>query len=594
MKIELTDIEWKNKLPDECGVYRYYNIDNELLYVGKAINLKKRVLSYFKKSQTLSPRIAHMVSKISYIEITITDNETSALLLENNLIKNQFPRYNILFVDDKSYPYIKIRKHDYPVLEYFRGKINSKDDFYGPYPNSFAVKQVIELLQKLFLLRTCSNNEFNNRSRPCMLYQIKRCSAPCVDYIIGNDYQANITNARKFLRGEYSALIKDLTNKMHELSDEMQFEKAAVIRDQITSINDLNDKQIISTNEFATSYDLILTKQIGTKIYFYVIHVSNGLYVGDNNYCVRNVVDFNDAVECFIETNYLDAIVPNIFIDYEFCELFTNYAKDVLNIKIVMLARKHSQLVEMGLNNLQKIIDSDNSSNVYDEAIVELKKLLSIDSINRIECYDISHHGGAETVGAMTVYQNGIINSSLYRRYNLQDTNGDDLKALSIVLQRRLVNSELPIPEIMLIDGGLGQLNMAKKIIKEQGFCDKIATIAIFKGDKRKELNDSVIIDETKIIRYQDNQTIFKLLQPLRDEAHRFSITAHRNKKIKSMTKTKLSEIPGVGAKRRKLLLAYFGDVNSIAKAEINELMKVDGIGLDLATSIAKFFGNLT
>ena len=592
MKINLSDVGWKLQLPEDSGVYRYFNLDDELLYVGKAINLKKRVLSYFQKSYALSPRIAHMVSKINYIEVTVTENEASALLLENNFIKNLNPRYNILFVDDKSYPYIKIKHHDFPVLEYYRGKVNPQDNFFGPYPNSYAVKQFIELLQKIFQLRTCSDSEFNNRSRPCMLYQIKRCSAPCVKHIDKISYNANIDNAKKFLRGEYSSLVRELSQQMTNFAENMEYEQAAMLRDQITSIKNLNDKQIVSTTDFAFSCDLILVAKVANKVYFYIIYVKNGLYIGDNSYIINYEFDLNDSVECFIEEFYCNTTKVNLYINHKLNHDFIEFMQLNYQIKISELIKKQNNLVEMGYANLAKVIEQDSSQNVYFNAIEELKKILNLTNINRVECYDISHHNGAETVGAMTVFQDGLINSSLYRRYNLQDTNGDDLKALSIVLKRRLLNTELPLPQVLLVDGGFGQLNAVKNIVNQFDFCDKIVVIAIFKGEKRKELNDSVIVNEQCIISYTDSPLIFKLLQPLRDEAHRFSITAHRNKKIKSMTKTKLSNIPSVGVKKRKMLLAYFGDVDSISKASIVELMKVDGIGYDTAKLISQFFNN--
>ncbi len=594
MRIKVTaDNKFLSKLPDNPGVYRYYDVDGNLLYVGKAISLVKRVKSYFQKKAELSPRISLMVSKIVELEITITENETSALLLENNLIKSLKPKYNIIFRDDKSYPYIKISEHSHPLIEYYRGKPHKGATFYGPYPNSYAVRETLDLLQRLFKLRTCTDSVFANRSRPCMLYQVNRCSAPCVNKISEGDYSQSVKNARRFLNGDYPALVNQLTTQMYEASDQLDFEQAGILRDKIALIKQMQDKQIISDTKLPINSDLILYKEANGHSFIYLIIIRNGLYIGDKYFVVRTVDNYQGMVEAFLE-NYYTVSKQNfsVYIEQEIAPEFIDYFVKAYNIRIISKSSPRiKDLGDMGRVNLEKIVENYKIDNIYQLGSLRLCELIGIKGINRIECYDTSHNQGSSAVASMVVYSDGKIDNKLYRRFNLpNEINGDDLLALESVLRRRLMNSELDVPELILVDGGRNQLSVAKKLLKELGFYDKIKIIAIFKGEDRKPELDKVIINSELELNFRQEPHVFRLLQALRDEAHRFAITGHRKKQAEKMKFSRLEDIPGIGAQKRKTLIAFFGSSQGVAAASVEELQQVQGIGVELATAIYDFF----
>lgn len=595
MLINVTnDLNFLNLMPDDPGVYRYYDINNELLYVGKAINLKKRVKSYFQRKSDLSPRITLMVSKIHLIEVTVTDNEVSALLLESNLIKTLKPKYNIIFRDDKSYPYIRISNHDFPLVEYFRGKSASGDKLYGPYPNSYAVRENLDILQRLFKLRTCSDGEFANRSRACMLHQIDLCCAPCVNKVSKLEYSGYVNYAHKFLSGDYADLISKLSAKMYESAENLEFEVASSLRDKISLVRELQNKQIISDSNVPINADIILVKDVSSSILIYLIFIRNGLYIGDKHFSFAKVDSAISIVEGFIESYYEESSRISVFIDYQLTDEFLKYASNSMSVNLSsVFSGRISELRQMGYLNLQKVIENKQIDNIYIDAISKISKYIGIEYIKRIECYDTSHNHGVSAVASMVVFSDGKMNNKLYRRFNLSDSvGGDDLLALEIVLRRRFANSEIPLPNVILIDGGSLQLNLAKNLISELGFHDKISVIAIYKGDNRNPELDSVIIKPDLELSFREEPNIFRLLQLLRDEAHRFAIVGHRKKQVDRMSYSRLEDIPGVGAKKRKALIAFFGSANNVAAASIDDLQQVDGVGLELATSIHKFFTN--
>lgn len=579
------------QLPSEPGVYRYYDKNNDLLYVGKAINLRSRVKSYFQKNQSNSPRIMVMVSKIVKVELTTTENETSALLLENNLIKSLKPRYNIIFRDDKSYPYLKITAHEYPMIEYYRGK-SKAGNLYGPYPNAYAVKETLETLQKLFKLRTCSDNDFVSRSRPCLLYQINRCSAPCVGKISFEDYAENIKEADKFLSGDYSSLVSILSQQMYNFAENMDFESAAAIRDKISFIRDLQSQQIISNSNSPLNADILLINDsLADKLIIYIIYIRKGLYVGDKHYTLAKLGAIGDLVEGFIESYYAtmicDVLFLEIIVSIEFIEFMWNTNKIKISYKF---DDRINKLFTMGQKNLLQIVENSSISNIYISAVNKLSELLQLKLISRIECYDVSHNHGVSAVASMVVYENGKIDNSKYRRYNLPNTiNGNDLEAFSYVLRKRLANGK-DIPDLILVDGGKLQFTFTKNILSELGFHDKISIISIYKGANRNPVLDRVIINEYIQLEYDSERDIFRLLQMLRDEAHRFAISAHRKSEINRMSISRLNDIDGLGVKKKKALLAFFGSVENVAKASVDDLMQVELIGKALANKVFNFF----
>lgn len=595
MRINRSDTNFIDQLPLQPGVYRFYSKDDELLYVGKALSLRARVKSYFQKNQSTSPRISLMVAKIDYIEITVTVNEVSALILENNLIKSLKPKYNIIFRDDKTYLAIRITNHEFPRVESFRSKTLPKDgQVFGPYPNSYAAKQSIDTLQKIFKLRTCNDNFFNNRTRPCMLYQIKRCTAPCVNYISFEDYAKSIKLAAEFLFGNQTNIINQLQLQMEKESQLENFEKAASYRDQIKLIKELNTQQVVSTHTNTVNYDLMITKLEDEVAFIYLIAMRKGVYVWDKHFIVRNLIgeDLETITKQFLTSYYLDnpdkhSVVSNIALDKEFIQVF----KEATGIKLIgEISKSLGDLYQMGEDNLEKIIQNYFNRTDLSKPALELAKLLKINELNKIECIDVSHHLGENTVASLVVFEDGIIDHTKYKRYNLNDTNGDDLLALSQVISRRLENSSNPFPQVFLIDGGINQYRIAKKLVINFELYGRIAVVAIFKGEKRKAKFDQIILGEGKILDPHQHQNVIKLLQALRDEAHRFAISGHRKKQIKKMEASALLDIPDVGSKKRKALINYFGSVKNISNATIDELRLVEGIGVKLANQIYGYF----
>ena len=606
MDISVSSLNFINQLPKLSGVYRFYgapddlNPNGELLYVGKASNLYNRVKSYFQKSSALSPRIILMVSKIVRIEITVTENEVSALILENNLIKSLRPKYNIVFRDDKSYTLIRLSKHDFPKIDTFLGKPNKVDTYFGPYPNSKAAKQNLELIVKLFKLRTCSDTSLENRSRPCMLYEIKHCTAPCVQFVTKQDYQLQVNLAIDFLNGKYALIIKNLTQEMYQLATQMEFEQASVIRDRLSYVKQISMSQVINSYKQPVSADIVFCEISANQVFVYLIILRHGSYVGDKHFVLTNALnsELSEVFEAFLKNYYLDKqniqhIFTKVKLNEEFKVLFSKACGIKLNPPI-----KHQikELYRMGEINLHKIVEQYQKNKFLEESAVILAKLLELPMINRIECIDVSHNHGDSTVASLVVYENGIIDNTKYRKYNLtktgldQSINGNDLLAMKAVLRRRFANKDLPIPEVILVDGGMLQLDLVKNILVTDGLYDRIRVISIKKGERRDPIYDQVLFVDGRVLSYQHNTKLFKLLQNLRDEAHRFAITGHRKQQINKMTLSSLNDIPLLGVKKKRDLLAYFGSVKNIAKSDIKELQRVSGVGKVLAQHIYTYF----
>lgn len=600
------DKSFLKQIPNRPGVYRFYASNekgDELLYVGKAINLFKRVKSYFQKTIQQSPRISLMIAQIVRIEITIADNEASALILENNLIKSLKPKYNIIFRDDKSYPLIRVSGHQFPKIDVYRGKTNQKmNQYFGPYPNVPAVTHAINLIQKLFKLRTCADNVFANRSRPCVLYQIKLCTAPCVGYVNKEQYQSQVDLAIAFLKGNYTQIVTDLTNQMNEKAGHMEFEAAAAIRDRITLLSSISGSQIINNHNQPITADIVVAKSHSNQVFIYLISLQNGIYSGDKHFIINDPdANIRLVLEVFVQSYYLEHQTTKLIylqidekinrgLDSEFLQMFYAATKiRIISARSVML-RKISKMAEV---NLERIIKNNNGDSELKISAAKLANLLGVESINRIECVDISHHQGANAVASCVVYQDGKIDNSLYRRYNLPATvGGDDLAGMKLMLERRLKAIDLPIPQVILIDGGITQFKMLKNLIQTSELCGKIRAVSIFKGESRNPQYDRVILNDLLVVGYRDDPGLFKLLQGLRDEAHRFAITGHRKAQIKTMTVSGLEKIPNVGAMKRKSLLTHFGGIKGVMQASVDELQQVTGVGLVLAEQIFAYFHN--
>lgn len=637
MKILVADTDFLKKIPNNPGVYRFYAICHQqrgcespseaLLYIGKALNLRKRVKSYFQKSTTLSPRISIMVRKIDRIEITVTENEASALILENNLIKSLKPKYNIIFRDDKTYPLIRISNDDFPRIDSYRGKPESNRRYFGPYPNVQALRHSLDLIQRLFKIRTCSDTMFKNRSRPCMLYQINRCTAPCVSFVSKTDYQKQIDLVIEFLKGNYKEIINQLTKRMTDFAGSEDFEAAANIRDEIGLIKSMATKQIINDYKRPINTDIVIVKDAINKIFIYVIMVRGGVYVSDNNFVVDNP-DNNlaDAFGVFLENYYFTQIAEvsysqnaNSLINPLNSHLRVN-DKDIRGNNILEIHTKVevgsetrkflagklniknsfspnlNNLYHMGVDNLTRIIARNITNESLGESASHLAQILQIEKIERIECIDVSHNQGQNTVASIVVYENGKMNNSLYKRYNLSvdndgnKINGNDLLAFKIVLSKRLTNTETKLPDIIVVDGGVNQLNVARDILHEYKLDEVVKLLAVFKGEHRDPMRDSVILPSRRVIKALENIKLFKLLHTLRDEAHRFAITGHRKKEAKRMSSSTLDDIPNIGMRKKQELIAHFGSAKNVANASINDLEDVAGIGNTLARQIYEYF----
>lgn len=606
MRLSVThDSSFLKELPHQPGVYRFYK-DEEVLYVGKAINLHKRVKSYFQKSSSLSPRISLMVSKITAIEYTVVENEVSALILENNLIKSLKPRYNIVFRDDKSYPLICLTNHAFPRIQSYRGSTNTGfGKFFGPYPNPSVVRQNIDTIQKVFKIRTCSDNYFKSRNRPCMLHQINCCTAPCVNKVTPLEYKDQVDQTINFLEGKYNKIIEDLNNQMNAASENFEFEKAAIYRDKIKLIKDIKVHQIINNNNEPINADLLIVGvtevEAKVQVVIFVIMLRHGNYVGDKEFVVTEPdITASEVVEAFLQNTYLDSDkgITHILTTFNVSGEFRKAFQRAIKIKIENPPRSLTNLEKMGETNLKRIQESYKVNNILKDSAHLFARHLGLEQVTRIECIDVSHHGGENAIAGLVVYKEGRIDNSEYRKYNIdKSVKGDDLLAMQIVLNRRFKkirdSEESAIPDIILIDGGINQLRVAKKLLIEFQLYDKIKVAAICKGEKRDPLLDRLILpegEEFKTFKAIEEPLLFKILHALRDEAHRFAITGHKKAKVKKMQVSALDELPNIGARRKRQLLTHFGSVKNIANATLKELECVDGVGAKLAWQIFSYF----
>jgi excinuclease ABC subunit C len=573
-------------LPNLPGVYRMLGQGGEALYVGKARDLKKRVGSYFNKT-VASPRIEMMLTQVASMEVTATRSEGEALLLENNLIKSLAPRYNILFRDDKSYPYLMVTGHQFPRLGFHRGAKERRHRYFGPFPHAYAVRESIQLLQRVFRLRTCEDTVFANRSRPCLLHQIHRCTAPCTGKIAAEPYAEDVANAMLFLEGREDDVIGRLNEKMNAASEAKHYEQAAVYRDQVRALSRVQARQYVESNR-GIDADVVACAIEGGIACVNLVMIRGGRHVGDRSFFPANAegAALVEIVAAFLEQHYLEQPQPGLIVTSE-----------VLDSTIKTFVPSHGERrvwLDMAHKNAQLAI----AQRVRDRATQEGRLLALRDALGlpegmqRIECFDISHTMGEATVASCVVYDRQQMQKSEYRRFNIRDiTPGDDYAAMRQVLTRRYgrVNANGgKIPDLVLIDGGKGQVGAAKAALVELGLND-VAIVGVAKGPERKAGMEELIIEsEARTLQLSPSHPGLHLIQAIRDEAHRFAIVGHRARRAKARTTSELNEIPGIGAKRRQALLAAFGGLRGVQSAAIDEIAKVAGISRPLAERIYK------
>ncbi len=611
-------------LPGLPGVYRFFDTSNQLLYVGKAGSLRKRVSSYFQKDHA-GTRIGLMVARITRLETTVVRSEAEALLLENNLIKTLSPRFNILFRDDKSYPYLKLATHPFTRVAYYRGTVDRKHSYFGPYPGAWAVKESILLLQKVFRLRTCEDSVFANRSRPCLLHQIQRCSAPCVGLITPADYASDVQDAQRFLRGDVQDVLGSMQQRMMVLADALEFERAAAVRDQIGALSRVLHQQSVEESSLSArdrDVDIIAVKVQGGRACVNLGMVRGGRHLGDRACFPSHVEDAaalsaeqadERAAETSVETQVLEAFLAQHYLAAPPpASLVLSHAVDAALMEALSeqtgtristqhqpreQRRKWLEMAQKGAElSLARLLAEEGSQQARTRALVDALDLPVQDLSNfRIECFDISHTAGEATQASCVVYDNHGLRPAQYRRLNIEGiTGGDDYAAMRQVLQRRYTplaegaaQGTARLPDLVLVDGGRGQVSMAAEVFTALGL-ELGLIVGVEKGEGRKVgLEELVFADGRDKVYLGHDSAALMLVAHIRDEAHRFAITGMRARRAKVRTGgSKLEEIAGVGARKRASLLQRFGGIRGVAQASVDDLATVDGISSALAEEI--------
>ena len=583
-------------LPHLPGVYRMLNGAGELLYVGKALDLRKRVASYFQKGGSNSPRIQLMLQQVAAVETTVTRSEAEALLLESNLIKTGSPRYNILFRDDKSYPYLMLSGHRFPRLGFHRGGLDKRHRYFGPFPNAGAVRESIQLLQKAFRIRTCEDSVFNNRSRPCLLHQIRRCTAPCVGWVSEEAYAEDVAAAALFLAGREDEVFERLGARMNAASGGMRYEEAAAYRDQIAALRKVREKQFVSGEGEDT--DVIACGRAGGIACVNLAMIRGGRHLGDRNFHPRNADGCSpgEVLEAFVLQHYSEhGIPPHIVLGASLdtqplAHLLSGRAGHKVQITDHPAGARRAWL-DMAARNAELGAGQALRSQATQEArLTALRQLLDLpETAQRIECFDVSHTMGEAAVASCVVYDRSAMQNSEYRRFNISVTPGDDYAALRDALSRRyrkLVAGEGKVPDLVLIDGGKGQLAVATEVFAELGLSD-VALVAVAKGEARRPGAEQLLAaGRPGSLTPGAESPALQLIQQIRDEAHRFAIQGHRARRGKARTRSPLEDIAGIGAKRRQRLLARFGGLRGLQAASVEELASIEGIGRALAEKI--------
>ncbi|MCL2021427.1 MAG: excinuclease ABC subunit UvrC [Betaproteobacteria bacterium] len=592
-------------LPELPGVYRMLDAKDGLLYVGKAKNLKRRVSSYFQR-QLPSPRIALMVSRIARIETTVTRSEAEALLLENNLIKRLAPRFNILFRDDKSYPYIVISRGDFPRLAFFRGAPGKSADYFGPFPSANAVRESIQLLQKMFRLRTCEDSVFAHRSRPCLLYQIKRCSGPCVsDLVTQEDYAQDARHAAWFLTGRQNEVMTRLEEKMEMAASRLAFEQAAFYRDQLQSLRQVQEQQFMDSGK-GEDADVIVALRENGQLCVNLAMVRGGRHLGDHPFFPAwdGEATPEEAMAAFINQHYalhpapLRLILSPLPDEEDECAATLEAAERITTMMTARLVA-HRAWVNMAEQNARLAILARNQADERQtERLLALREVMELAEIpRRIECFDISHTQGELPVASCVVYQaegenasGSGMKSSAYRRFNIRDIEpGDDYAAIRQAVTRRYMKAvagEGVIPDLILIDGGKGQVGAAMEALQEIGLSD-VALAGVCKAEGRKTGAESLVFaDGRGALQLGAEHPALRLIVEIRDEAHRFAVTGHRLRRGKARKQSRLDSIPGIGATKRKALVSRFGGLAGVREASVEQLAQTPGIGLVLAEII--------
>ena len=600
-----------SEFPKTPGVYLMKNIRDKIIYVGKAKNLKSRVRSYLSNSADKSVKTKYLVSHISKIDYMLTNTEVEAFLLEASLIKKYRPRYNIRLKDDKSYPYIRCSLEDnFPRFYLARKVKNSKSLYFGPFTSSYTVRATIEYLNEKYKIRDCTNTYMRSRKRPCLTYQINRCKAPCVDLVSESEYAEDINLSLKFLKKEKKTILKNIKTEMLEASNLERFELAAKLRDQLKSLKSIWEKQIVVHHKRTIDQDIIAVFGDERGTLFETLHIRGGQLIGQRSFFLKNLKihqegeDPKEWFTSFLSQYYVDNIIPDeIIFPYELGNDISKLLKDLFiergksNVSLTHVVQgDKKRLLDLALTNAESQfrktvskVESLTDSLKIIQAKLHLPKLPY-----RIECYDISHFQGTEVVASQVVFEGGVENKDEYRRYKLTTEQNNDYENMKEVLQRRFNHTEYEDPDLILIDGGKGQLNICAKVLVDIGREDiPIASIAKARTDsgfKKKKVTGTeerfFIPGRANPVVFKKGSEPFKILVQLRDEAHRFAISYHRLLRDKRILTSELDELTGVGSKRKKSLLSYFGSIDKIKQADIKTLAEAPGISLDLARKI--------